>query len=60
MTLSLARLDGTRLMDGAAVEQQLLGQRGLTGVRVRNDGKGASALHFLRDVLHGDLLSKNR
>ena len=36
-------LDLTGLRDGSAVEQELFGQRGLTGVGVRNDGKGPAA-----------------
>ena len=36
-------LDLAGLRDGPAVEQKLFGQRGLTGVGVRNDGKGPAA-----------------
>ena len=36
-------LDLAGLRDGPAVEQELFGQRGLTGVGVRNDGKGPAA-----------------
>ena len=28
-------------------EQELLGERGLTGIRVRNDGKGTSSFYFV-------------
>ena len=42
----LLALDLAGLSDGSAVEQELLRQGGLTGVRVRDDGKGASALDF--------------
>ena len=46
MTLCLARLDRAREMYRPAVEQQLLGERRLARVRMRDDGKGAS----LRDL----------
>ena len=36
-------LDRAGQLDDAAVEQQLLGQRGLAGVGVRDDGEGAAA-----------------
>ena len=39
-------LDLTGLGDGSAVEEELFRQGGLTGVRVRNDSKGSSALDF--------------
>ena len=38
-----ARLDLPGKMDRAALQQQLLGQRGLARVRMRDDGKGAAA-----------------
>jgi hypothetical protein len=34
-------------LDGAAVEQELFGERGLTGIRVGDDRKGAATLDFL-------------
>jgi hypothetical protein len=37
-----ARFDLARKMDSAALQQQLLGQRCLTGVGVGNNGKGAA------------------
>ena len=40
-------LDGARHLYSPAVKQQLFGQRGLPGVRVGNDGKGAAALNLL-------------
>ena len=49
--LVLARANRPGLIDGSGVQQQLLGQRGLAGVRVRNDRKGASA----GDLLFEDL-----
>ena len=39
-------LDLPGQIDGAAEQQQFLGQRGLAGVRMRDDGKGAPARHF--------------
>ena len=39
-------LDLTGLRDGAAVEQELFRQCGLTGVRVRNDGEGPPPGNF--------------
>ena len=36
-----ARLDRAGEVDGAAVEQELLGERGLAGVGVRDDREGA-------------------
>ena len=39
-------LDLAGEVDGAAEQQQLLGQRGLAGVRMGDDGKRAPALHF--------------
>ena len=45
---ALARLDGAGHLDRAAEQQQLLGQRGLARIRVRNDGERAA----LGDVAH--------
>jgi hypothetical protein len=36
-----------RELDRSRVQQQFLGQRGLTGVWVGNDGEGAAALDFV-------------
>jgi len=41
------RLDVPGLLDGAAKQQQLLGQRGLAGVGVRDDGPVAAPQHLL-------------
>ena len=41
------RLDVTGELDGAAEQQELLGQRGLAGVGMRDDGEGAPALDFI-------------
>ena len=46
MTLRLARLDGAREMDCAAIEQEFLRERRLTGVRMRNNREGTSLLDF--------------
>src|ERR1700733_4390701 len=46
MTRRLAPLHGTRHLDGAPEQQQLLRQGGLSGVRVRDDCKSASSLYF--------------
>ena len=48
----LAALDGARHLDRAAEQQQLLGERGLAGVRVRDDRKGAAPLDFGSEVGH--------
>src|ERR1700679_834161 len=42
----LAALHGARHLNGAAEQQQLLGQSGLARVGVRDDGKGASFPYF--------------
>jgi hypothetical protein len=39
-------LDLAGEIDGAAEQQQLFGQRGLAGVRMRDDRKGAPPLNF--------------
>ena len=44
-----ARLHLARKMDRAAGQQQLFGQRGLTRVRMRDDGKGTAV------GCHGDV-----
>ena len=45
--VGLAALDGAGHLDRAAEQQQLLGQRGLAGIRVGDDGKGAPTRDFL-------------
>jgi hypothetical protein len=47
---ALARLHRAGHQDGAAEQQQLLGQRGLAGVGVGNDGEGAPLLHVAQQV----------
>ena len=34
--------DGTSLLDSTTIHQQFFSQRGLAGIRVRNNGKGAA------------------
>ena len=45
-------LDGSRLLQGLAEQQHLLCDGGLTGIRVRDDRKGAALGHFLGKVRH--------
>ena len=40
-------LDGSGHLDLSSEEQELLGERGLTGIRVRNDRKGSSTFYLL-------------
>ena len=56
VALGPAASDRPGQLDGSGVQQQLLGQRGLAGVRVRNDGKRAAPGDFARQrvsVVHG-------
>ena len=53
--LGPARLDAAGLPDGPAVKEQLFGERGLSGVRMTDDGKGAPARDFL--FQHGHIYS---
>ena len=46
VTAGFARLDRAGDLDRAREQQQLFGQRGLAGVRVGDDGKGAAAAGF--------------
>jgi hypothetical protein len=46
VALLLAGADGAGLFDRAAVEEELLGEGGLAGVGVGNDGERAPARHF--------------
>src|SRR5690606_24156944 len=48
----LARLDRAGELDRAAEQQQLLGQRGLARVRVRDDGERAAQGRFSGDACH--------
>ena len=43
----LVRLHGAGYVDGAAEEEELLGEGGLTGVGVADDGEGAAAADFV-------------
>ena len=51
-------LDLAGELDGAAEQQQLLGQRGLAGVRMRDDGKGAPPLDFACERRFGFALGR--
>ena len=44
-------LDLTGQIDRAAEQQQLFGEHGFTGVRVRDDREGAAARHGVGDCL---------
>ena len=46
MTAALAGAHLAGLLDGAAEQQQLLGDGGLAGVRVADDGEGAPFVDF--------------
>ena len=46
----LAGAHGSRLLNSAAVMEEFLSEGCLTRVRVRNDGKGASALHLFQMI----------
>jgi hypothetical protein len=46
------RLDLARQLDRPAEKQEFLGQRGLAGVRLRNDRKGAPAGNFVGQGAH--------
>ena len=46
--------------DGAAGQQQLLGQRRLAGVRVRDDREGAARAPVVRGLRHGSLGAQGR
>ena len=45
--LNLVVLDGTGHLNLSAKQQELLSQRGLTGIRVRDNRKGSSTFYFL-------------
>ena len=53
MAGGLAALDRAGHLDGAAEQQQLLGERGLAGVRVRDDRERASPSDLGSQVSHG-------
>ena len=56
MAVALLALDRARGLDRAAVEQELFGQRGFTGVGVRDDRKGPAPLDFFLILRHIVLL----
>ena len=47
-------LDRAGSLDAAGIEQQLLGKRGLTGVRVADDRECAARRDFIRQACHAD------
>src|SRR5690606_26966459 len=47
MAAGLACLDTAGDLDGPCKQQQLFGQRSLAGIRVGNDGEGASPFYFV-------------
>src|SRR5437588_288157 len=51
------RLDLARELDRPAKQQQFLSQRGLAGVGVRNDRKGAPARYFVGQGTHHSALA---
>jgi hypothetical protein len=53
MPLGAARLHRPGEVDGAAVEEQLLGERRLPGVRMRDDRKRPAARRFRFELLFG-------
>jgi hypothetical protein len=55
VALLLARAHRAGLFDGAAVEEELLGEGGLSRVGVGNDGKGAPARHLAAELVVQDL-----
>ena len=53
---ALLALDGTGLVDGSAVQQQLFGQRGLAGVGMADDRKRPAALDFFTICHRSEIL----
>ena len=53
---TLLALDGTGLVDGSAVQQQLFGQRGLAGVGMADDRKRPAALDFFTICHRSEIL----
>src|SRR5690554_1613654 len=47
-----ARFNGSGRMDGASVKEELFGEGGLTGVRMRDDREGASPMVFVSHKGH--------
>lgn len=50
---SLLALDGTRHLNGATQQQQLFGDRGFAGIRVRDDCEGTPCVDGVAQVRHG-------
>ena len=51
--LNLVALNCTSHLNLSAKEQELLGEGGLTGIWVRDDGKGSSSFYFLVHIYEG-------
>lgn len=49
MASALSRFDRASLLNGTPEQQELLGERGFTRIRVRNDGEGTAPSHLLGD-----------
>ena len=54
ITLGAMDTSQTGSLDAAGIEQQLLGKRGLTGVRVADDRECAARRDFIRQACHAD------
>ena len=54
ITLGAMDTSQTGSLDAAGIEQQLLGKRGLTGVRVADDRERAARRDFIRQACHAD------
>ena len=53
MLLDLITLNGPGHLYGASEQQQFLCQRGLTGIRVGNDGEGLAPVYFFLKLHNG-------
>ena len=51
--LVASRLDCAGKLDGSSEEQQLFGERGLTCIRVGDDGEGSATRDELGQLTHG-------
>ena len=54
ITMGAMDTSQTGSLDAAGIEQQLLGKRGLTGVRVADDRECAARRDFIRQACHAD------
>ncbi len=53
MACRLAAFDRTGHLDSPAEQEQFFGQRGLAGIGMADDGKGAPVTDFAGDIGHG-------